>query len=85
MEDGWNTTSLAVGPECPYPEHKFASLEWKALFTNGQTIRLSETTRQNPGGIPELGIITGPGNDPYHRSKKCLKGKSCKVTGHNHG
>ena len=59
-DDGWNTTNLAVGEDCPYfvSGHKFAGLEWK-----GQP------------GASELSAIRGPGNELYQR-KNCTGGKS---------
>ena len=53
--DRWDTTNLAVGPDCPYYysfyyPYKFASLEWEGM----------------PGRSTVL-AIKGPGGEPYLR------------------
>ena len=59
MGDEWNTTNLAVGPECPYYNsgHKFAGLEWKGI-----------------PGASEISTVRGPWNEPYQR-KACPQGR----------
>ena len=69
--DGWNTTNLAVGPDCPYfnhvpNPHKFAGLEWKGM-----------------PGASVLSAIRGPGNEAYQR-KACPQGKYHKYIGGVH-
>ena len=58
MGGGWNTTHLAVGPDCLYfnDGHEFAGLEW-----------------QGESGASVLSTISGPHSELYQR-EACPQG-----------